>query len=126
MMKTYKYILGVIAIGFVISCKKNSIPTLSYPKIVNMGTLKQHQVVSKKVFLENNSSTEIHLKKAQASCGCTIPKISDSIIAPNKKTTLSVTFDSGNRLGKIKKSIVIESNAKPTFSVIHLIANVEK
>lgn len=125
-MKTFKYITCVIVTGFIFSCQKDSNPILSYPKIVNIGTLKQHQVVSKKVFLENNSTSEIHLKKAQASCGCTIPKISDSIIAPNKKTTLSVTFDSGNRLGKIKKSIVIESNAKPTFSVIHLIANVEK
>jgi hypothetical protein len=53
------------------------------------------------------------ISKVYSSCGCTIPKKPETPIEPGNKGEIQVKYDT-NRVGPIRKTITVNSNAKST------------
>ncbi len=67
-----------------------------------------------RVFEFTNTGTEpLIISKVYSSCGCTIPKKPEAPIAPGEKGEIQVKYDT-NRVGPIRKTITVNSNATDT------------
>ena len=67
-----------------------------------------------RIFEFVNSGTQpLVISKVYSSCGCTIPKKPEAPIAPGEKGEIQVKYDT-NRVGPIRKTITVNSNAEST------------
>ena len=67
-----------------------------------------------RTFEFTNTGTEpLIIAKVYSSCGCTIPKKPEAPIAPGEKGEIQVKYDT-NRVGPIRKTITVNSNAMDT------------
>ena len=73
----------------------------------------------------NIGSKPLIIDKVYSSCGCTIPKKPSSPIDPGQDDEIQVKYDT-NRIGPIRKTITVLSNAinSPTIS-LKITGNVE-
>ena len=55
----------------------------------------------------------LEITKVYSSCGCTIPKKPEAPIAPGESGEIQVKYDT-NRVGPIRKTITVNSNARDT------------
>lgn len=109
---------------FLISCNKDTLAQINAPSTINFGSIETNETINKEIKISNTSPNELVIKRIKSSCGCTITEIKDSIIQSNENTTLKIQFKADSHPGKVKKSIVIEANTKPNFTVLYLIGNV--
>ena len=58
----------------------------------------------------NTGDRDLKINKVRSSCGCTIPKKPDSLIAPGVSDLIKVKYDT-ERIGIINKTIIVNSNA---------------
>lgn len=58
----------------------------------------------------NTGDRDLKINKVRSSCGCTIPKKPDSLIAPGVSDLIKVNYDT-ERIGIINKTIIVNSNA---------------
>ncbi|WMW77689.1 DUF1573 domain-containing protein [Flavobacterium sp. 20NA77.7] len=121
--KILSLMLGLVLL---LSCKEvEESAIIEVQKEINFGTIHSNESVSKVFKIKNISTTNLIIKNIKTSCGCTVAKLSDSIINPNDKVELKVKFvASKEKIGKIKNSIVVESNTNPVFTVLYLKGNV--
>ncbi|MBM6499173.1 DUF1573 domain-containing protein [Flavobacterium macrobrachii] len=92
----------------------------------NFGKIKVNDTVDVKFKLKNSSSNSLIIKKIKTSCGCTVAKLKDSLINPNDYAVIEAKFISDNdNKGTVSKSIVIEANTQPNFTVLYLKGKVE-
>jgi hypothetical protein len=61
----------------------------------------------------NSGNQPLVISKVYSSCGCTIPKKPEAPIAPGEKGEIQVKYDT-NRVGPIRKTITVNSNAEST------------
>ena len=61
----------------------------------------------------NSGDEPLVISKVYSSCGCTIPKKPETPIAPGEKGEIQVKYDT-NRVGPIRKTITVNSNAEST------------
>ena len=61
----------------------------------------------------NSGDMPLEITKVYSSCGCTIPKKPEAPIAPGAKGEIQVKYDT-NRVGSIRKTITVNSNARDT------------
>jgi hypothetical protein len=61
----------------------------------------------------NTGKSDLIIKSASASCGCTVPTFSREPIAPGEQGKLEVVFDSNGRSGKQHKTVTVLSNCIP-------------
>lgn len=61
----------------------------------------------------NSGDLPLVISKVYSSCGCTIPKKPEAPIAPGEKGEIQVKYDT-NRVGPIRKTITVNSNAEST------------
>lgn len=64
----------------------------------------------------NSGNMPLKISKVYSSCGCTIPKKPEEPIAPGEKGEIQVKYDT-NRIGSIRKTITVNSNAIDTPTV---------
>lgn len=61
----------------------------------------------------NSGDMPLEITKVYSSCGCTIPKKPEAPIAPGETGEIQVKYDT-NRVGPIRKTISVNSNAAGT------------
>ena len=61
----------------------------------------------------NSGDMPLEITKVYSSCGCTIPKKPEAPIAPGETGEIQVKYDT-NRVGPIRKTITVNSNAAGT------------
>ncbi len=76
----------------------------------NFGLIKQQDRVSTSFTITNEGDAPLFIRKTKASCGCTASKPKKMQLAPGESTNIDVTFSSGSRTGKQKKSITVITN----------------
>ncbi len=127
-MKKNNIICLLILCLLVFSCQKNDgLATIEVDKNeFNFGKIKVNDTVDVKFKLKNSSSNSLIIKKIKTSCGCTVAKLKDSLINPNDYAVIEAKFISDNdNKGTVSKSIVIEANTQPNFTVLYLKGKVE-
>lgn len=59
---------------------------------------------------KNTGGKAVEILKAEASCGCTVPEISEKAYPPGKSGVVKVRFDIGGRQGLQAKQITVQTN----------------
>lgn len=119
-MKQIFLSLALIAGSFVANAQAPAAPDPAAPvfKFVkgethDFGNLKEGDAADYAFEFKNTGKTPLIITNATASCGCTVPEWPKAPIAPGKKGTLTVHYDTKGKSGPFNKSIYIQSNAVP-------------
>lgn len=95
-------------------------------KTYNFGTIKEGEVVKYEFEYTNVGNSELVIKDAKASCGCTAPGFSFFPLEPGLSSAISVSFNSANKVGAQRPEITIYTNGYPSKHVLTLEGNVVK
>jgi hypothetical protein len=76
----------------------------------DFGNIEQKQKVTTKFEFKNTGKSDLVIRKIKASCGCTATKPEKDIIKPGESSFIKVTFSSGGRRGKQRKTITVIAN----------------
>jgi hypothetical protein len=133
-----RYIFALIAFSLILGAcgnEKSSNPRsdnttvsgdMGKPKIVfektlhDFGQVKQGEKVGWFFKYKNEGNSDLIIKKASASCGCTIPDYDKRPLPPGEEASLKVIYDSSGRSGLELKTITIQSNAENSVTTLKL------
>ncbi len=73
----------------------------------------------------NTGQEPLILTKVRSSCGCTVPKWPREPILPGQSEVINVEYKT-NRIGRINKTITVQSNAKNNSVVLRIQGQVQK
>ncbi len=73
----------------------------------NFGKIDKYKVVHHDFILTNDGNTPMVIDSAVASCGCTEPRLTKSVILPGESVTMDVGFDPFGKKGKEQKTVTI-------------------
>ena len=91
----------------------------------DFGKVQEGEKVSFSYEFVNTGKASLVIQKAQASCGCTVPKYSDQPIRPGKKGVVEVMFNTKGYTGVQNKSVNVYSNTNPINNVLRFTCEVE-
>lgn len=74
------------------------------------GSIKQGQDVEHSFRLTNSGKSDLHIRKVNASCGCTAVQPEKSVIAPGETVSIRTIFKSAGKLGNQNKTVTIITN----------------
>ncbi len=77
---------------------------------VDYGTIAKGSDGVREFEFTNTGDAPLIISDVKSSCGCTVPKKPDGPIAPGATGTIQVKYDT-NRIGPIRKTITVYSNA---------------
>jgi len=101
------------------------LPEITFDKLEHdFGRIMQGEKVGYVFRYTNTGSSNLIVRKANASCGCTVPKFSKEPVPPSGAGTLEVIFDSSGRRGLQSKTITINSNAMNNVMVLTVKAEI--
>lgn len=86
-------------------------PQLTFESnIIDYGTIEKGSDGIRVFRFTNTGDAPLIIEKVYSSCGCTIPKKPEAPIAPGKQGEIQVKYDT-NRVGPIRKTVTVNSNA---------------
>ncbi|MBO7490909.1 MAG: DUF1573 domain-containing protein [Bacteroidales bacterium] len=104
--------------------KKTKEPEITFESLVHdYGNITQGDNGECDFVFKNTGKADLILTNCRASCGCTVPSWPKDPIAPGKKATIHVKYNT-NRIGAINKTITVESNAVNNRVVLSIKGNV--
>jgi hypothetical protein len=101
------------------------------PKIVftdttyDFGNITEGDKVTHVFTFKNSGQGDLIISSATASCGCTTPTYPHGVKHSGDTGSISVTFDSKNKSGKVVKAITILSNCQPPYKFLTINANIQ-
>lgn len=104
--------------------KKVKEPEITFENIVHdYGSIYQGDNGTCQFVFKNTGKADLILTNCRASCGCTVPEWPKDPIAPGKKATIKVTYNT-QRVGPFNKTVTVESNASNDKVVLSIKGNV--
>ncbi|MDA3880405.1 MAG: DUF1573 domain-containing protein [Prolixibacteraceae bacterium] len=89
------------------------------------GIIQEDDGVANTVFeFKNTGDQPLILNNVRATCGCTTPKWTKEPITPGSSGKIEVGYNPKNRPGPFSKSVNVDTNAKPSVSVLKIKGNV--
>ncbi len=92
----------------------------------NFGTAKEGELISHKFFFENKGKTDLLIKDATATCGCTVPSYPKVPVRPGESSYIRVSFNTKAKTGNQAPVVTIYTNARKTPYKLKLEGVVEK
>ncbi|MDI6760377.1 MAG: DUF1573 domain-containing protein [Candidatus Brocadiaceae bacterium] len=95
-------------------------PRLTVPESIHsFGQMYRGEKVRHHFLLKNEGEAELEIRKVRASCGCTAAEPSQKVIPPGGEAYVEVTFDSKNFVGKVTKTVMVDTNdpSEPTHTL---------
>lgn len=137
--KMWKNILGIIFL-FLAACslknqqdKQNALPHVSGITNVqfdtlyhNFGNLIQGEQVAYTFYFKNIGTSDLLIKDAYSTCGCTVANYTKNVVPPKKTGYVEVIFDSSGRRGVQYKNVIVQMNTKQGKHTLYIRANVIK
>ena len=112
-----------------LTADKNS-EKISMPEIeidqdyFDFGEIDQDKSIRIDFKLKNIGNAPLLISSVKGSCGCTVPEWPKEVIKPGTETNIKVTFNSGKRQGKQKKTVTLVTNAIPSTKVLTITGTV--
>ncbi len=91
----------------------------------DFGNIKDGDKVTHVFMFKNEGEGDLVITGAAAGCSCTTPTYPHGVKHAGDTGTISVTFDSSNKQGKIIKRITVSSNNVPPYKFLTITANVQ-
>ncbi len=92
----------------------------------DFGTIKQGEKVSYAFRFTNSGKSDLVIRSANGSCGCTVPEYPKDPVAPGKEGVINVTFNSEGKEGKQNKTVTLVANTIPNSTVLTITCEVKK
>lgn len=97
----------------------DELPKMEFDKKVHdFGVIIQGEKVAYKFKYKNVGGSDLIIKSAKGSCGCTVPTFSKEPIKPGESGDIEVVFNSSGRKGNQHKTISIFTNSQPNKEVL--------
>ena len=104
--------------------KKVKTPEITFETLVHdYGQINQGENGECEFVFKNTGKADLILTNCRSSCGCTVPSWPKDPIAPGKKASIKVKYNT-NRVGAINKTITVESNATNNRVILSIKGNV--
>ena len=89
------------------------LPVVSFDKAsYDFGKINEGDVVETSFVITNIGKSDLIIKKASATCGCTIPDWPKEAIKPGESAPMKVKFNSRGKRNKISKTITLVTNTE--------------
>lgn len=108
MMKKFALVALIAFIGFTVQAQQAKITFEN--DTVDYGTIAKGSDGVRTFKFTNTGDAPLIITDVKSSCGCTVPKKPDGPVAPGATSTIEVKYDT-NRVGPIRKTITVSSNA---------------
>lgn len=121
-MKNKSLLIIIIIITLFYGCNNTNnikFAEIEYKKSISFGIKNNNDTIVKTFQIKNISKNNLIIKNIKSSCGCTVAKLKNSTILPNKYAEIVVTYIPQKK-GDVSNSIVFEANTNPTFNVLYL------
>ena len=92
----------------------------------NFGSIAEGDKVEYNFRFKNTGKKPLVITNASASCGCTVPEKPEKPVLPGETSFIKVVFNSKGKSGHQDKSIIVSSNAKPSFPDLMLSGEVKQ
>jgi hypothetical protein len=93
--------------------------------MVDYGTIEKGDDGVREFKFTNTGSSPLFITQVRSSCGCTIPKKPTDSIMPGVEEVIEVKYDT-NRVGPIRKTITVSSNAVTPVVALQIKGTVEE
>ena len=94
-------------------------------EVVDYGTIEKGDDGVREFKFTNTGSSPLFITQVRSSCGCTIPKKPTDSIMPGFEEVIEVKYDT-NRVGPIRKTITVNSNAITPVVALQIKGTVEE
>ena len=94
-------------------------------EVVDYGTIEKGDDGVREFKFTNTGSSPLYITQVRSSCGCTIPKKPTDSIMPGVEEVIEVKYDT-NRIGPIRKTITVSSNAVTPVVALQIKGTVEE
>ena len=94
-------------------------------EVIDYGTIKKGDDGVREFKFTNTGSSPLYITQVRSSCGCTIPKKPTDSIMPGVEEVIEVKYDT-NRVGPIRKTITVSSNAVTPVVALQIKGTVEE
>ena len=94
-------------------------------EVVDYGTIEKGDDGVREFKFTNTGSSPLYIIQVRSSCGCTIPKKPTDSIMPGFEEVIEVKYDT-NRVGPIRKTISVSSNAVTPVVALQIKGTVEE
>ena len=124
-------VIIVIILLFAIDCfatNEARVPELTFvgKRIVNLGVIKEGNVVKRKIYFTNTGDSMLIVNKVAKSCNCTAVTLKELKTFPGDTNYMAVTVDTKGKVGISVIDIVMSTNARYREYVAKLIMEVKK
>lgn len=93
--------------------KYENLPVISFDKAsYDFGTIDEGDVVESTFMIKNVGKSDLIIKNAKATCGCTIPDWPKEAIKSGESAPMKVKFNSRGKRNKISKTITLTTNTE--------------
>jgi hypothetical protein len=110
--------------------KFDNLPIVSFDKMTyDFGTIEEGESVETSFEITNSGKSDLIIKKASATCGCTVPDWPKNAIKSGETAPMKVKFNSRGKRNKISKTITLITNTasgKETVKIIGFVNPKEK
>ena len=94
-------------------------------EVVDYGTIEKGDDGVREFKFANTGTSPLYITQVRSSCGCTIPKKPTDSIMPGVEEVIEVKYDT-NRVGPIRKTISVSSNAVTPVVALQIKGTVEE
>ena len=94
-------------------------------EVVDYGTIEKGDDGVREFKFTNTGTSPLFITQVRSSCGCTIPKKPTDSIMPGVEEVIEVKYDT-NRVGPIRKTITVSSNAVTPVVALQIKGTVEE
>jgi hypothetical protein len=102
-------------------------PRIKFTKdTINFGNIKEDAVIEKSFEFTNVGTEDLVIISATGSCGCTLPTIPSTPIAPGEKGVIVVKYTAKNKVGRQAPLITVVTNGYPRIRKVSLQGWVEQ
>lgn len=89
-------------------------------EIVDLGTVQFREEVEATFKLSNVGDQPLEILSVVPDCGCTMPNLENSLLAPGESTTITLQYNGTGDAGKFVKNVTLITNAENPERVISL------
>ncbi len=86
---------------------------------INYGSIEKGSDGVREFNFTNVGDQDLIITDVKSSCGCTVPEKPTEAIAPGESSSIKVKYDT-NRVGKIRKTITVYSNADEPIKALKI------
>jgi len=104
---------------------KSSLPVFQFKdEEHDFGSITQGEKISYAFRFKNVGVTDLVIRSANGSCGCTVPEWPKDPIPPGKEGLINVTFNSEGKEGMQHKTVTLIANTIPNTKVLTITGEV--